>query len=191
MRALSPNFVVSLKAAQDAARLHGEFNAIHRTEVFKVNLWVAGTAFDHEVLRRGRREQLTDLLARVRREAARGDEPIAIRPPCAKIMTRASSAPESRRSTQSAPAPSAFLLDRRSALPAPGDPAPDSRRIVPRRSRLMVSPPGLRPRPAPQTNQAYPSLANKVRSTDRTVRGCRPCSPSEYPTYTTVCALTL
>jgi hypothetical protein len=59
VRALSPNFVVSLKAAQDAARLHGEFNAIHRTEVFKVDLWVAGTAFDREVLRRGRREQLT------------------------------------------------------------------------------------------------------------------------------------
>jgi hypothetical protein len=63
VRALDPHFVVSSKAAQDAARLHGEFNAIHRTEVFKVDLWVAGTAFDQEVLRRRRREQLTPELA--------------------------------------------------------------------------------------------------------------------------------
>lgn len=59
VRALDPLFVVSSKAAQDAARLHGEFNVIHRTEVFKVDLWVAGTAFDKEVLSRRRREQLT------------------------------------------------------------------------------------------------------------------------------------
>lgn len=62
VRALDPHFVVGLKAAQDAARQHGEFNAIHRTEVFKVDLWVAGTAFDREVLKRRRREQLTSEL---------------------------------------------------------------------------------------------------------------------------------
>jgi len=62
VRALEPQFIISPESVQDAVRRHGEFNVIHRTEVFKVDLWIIGSPFDQEVLKRRRRENLTPKL---------------------------------------------------------------------------------------------------------------------------------
>ena len=59
VRALDPMFIVDLETARAAVQQHSEFNVIHRTEVFKVDLWVARTPFDRQVLERHRRENLT------------------------------------------------------------------------------------------------------------------------------------
>ena len=64
---LVPNFVVNRDAAQDAFARHGEFNAIHRTLIFKVDFWFStGNAFDSSRLVRAQAMEIaTALTARV------------------------------------------------------------------------------------------------------------------------------
>lgn len=51
--ALNPNFAVNHDAARDAYARHGEFNAIHRTLIFRVAFWFStGHAFDRKRLAR-------------------------------------------------------------------------------------------------------------------------------------------
>jgi hypothetical protein len=51
--ALDQDFVVSRDAARDAFTRHGEFNAIHRTLIFKVDFWFStGGTFDSSRLAR-------------------------------------------------------------------------------------------------------------------------------------------
>ncbi len=56
--ALNPEFVVSQEAIEDAITRRGEFNAIHSEQVFKVDFWISGSAFDKEVFKRRHREEL-------------------------------------------------------------------------------------------------------------------------------------
>ena len=61
--ALNPNFVVNHDAAQDAYTRHGEFNAIHRTLIFKVDFWFStGNAFDRSRLVRARSMEVAPAL---------------------------------------------------------------------------------------------------------------------------------
>jgi hypothetical protein len=60
--ALDDEFVVSREAVQDAVRERGEFNLIHRAEVFKTDMWlVANTRYDRLVLERRRRGELGEI----------------------------------------------------------------------------------------------------------------------------------
>lgn len=65
--ALYPDFAVSRDAARDAYARHGEFNAIHRALVFKVDFWFSsGDAFDVSRLGRALKlEVVPGLIARV------------------------------------------------------------------------------------------------------------------------------
>ena len=65
--ALDPNFVVNHDAAQDAYARRDEFNAIHRTLIFKVDFWFAtGNAFDRSRLARAQTIEVAPaLIARV------------------------------------------------------------------------------------------------------------------------------
>lgn len=58
VEALSQEFVVSENAIRDAVRQRSEFNAIHQAEVFKVDFWIPATPFDHEALKRRRKEPI-------------------------------------------------------------------------------------------------------------------------------------
>ncbi len=59
--AASAEFVVSREAMEDAVRRRGEFNLIHQAEVFKTDLWIAGTPYNQEVLKRRRRGALGNI----------------------------------------------------------------------------------------------------------------------------------
>jgi Nucleotidyl transferase AbiEii toxin, Type IV TA system len=65
--ALNPNFAVNHDAAREAYARHGEFNAIHRTLIFKVDFWFsAGHAFDRSRLVRAQSMEVAPtLIARV------------------------------------------------------------------------------------------------------------------------------
>ena len=65
--ALNPNFAVNHDAARDAYARHGEFNAIHRTLIFKVDFWFStGRAFDRSRLARAQGIEIAPaLIARV------------------------------------------------------------------------------------------------------------------------------
>lgn len=67
MDALDPDFVVNREAAQEALARRGEFNAIHRALIFKVDFWFStGDAFDTSRLARATPvEVVPGLLARV------------------------------------------------------------------------------------------------------------------------------
>ena len=67
VEALDPDFVVSQDAAREAHARRGEFNAIHRTLVFKVDFWSStGDAFDLSRLARAQRlEVIPGVTARV------------------------------------------------------------------------------------------------------------------------------
>lgn len=67
VEALDPDFVVSRDAAREAHARRGEFNAIHRTLVFKVDFWFStGDAFDLSRLARAQRlEVIPGVTARV------------------------------------------------------------------------------------------------------------------------------
>jgi hypothetical protein len=55
LEALDADFVVSREAARDAAARQGEFNAIHRKLIFKVDFWFStGDLFDRSRLARAR-----------------------------------------------------------------------------------------------------------------------------------------
>ena len=56
VEALDPDFVVSREATREAQARSGEFNALHRTMVFKVDFWFStGDAFDASRLARAQR----------------------------------------------------------------------------------------------------------------------------------------
>ncbi len=60
---LDPNFVVNHDAAQDAFARHGEFNAIHRALIFKVDFWFStGNAFDRSRLARAQAMEIAPAL---------------------------------------------------------------------------------------------------------------------------------
>ena len=60
---LDPNFVVNHDAAQDAFAQHGEFNAIHRALIFKVDFWFStGNAFDRSRLVRAQAMEIAPAL---------------------------------------------------------------------------------------------------------------------------------
>lgn len=60
---LDPNFVVNHDAAQDAFARHGEFNAIHRALIFKVDFWFStGNAFDRSRLVRAQAMEIAPAL---------------------------------------------------------------------------------------------------------------------------------
>ncbi len=65
--ALDPDFAVSRDAARDAYARHGEFNAIHRTLVYKVDFWFStGDVFDVSRLGRALKlEVVPGVIARV------------------------------------------------------------------------------------------------------------------------------
>jgi hypothetical protein len=65
--ALHPNFAVNHDAARDAHARHGEFIAIHRTLIFKVDFWFStGHAFDRSRLARAQGMEIAPaLIARV------------------------------------------------------------------------------------------------------------------------------
>jgi hypothetical protein len=65
--ALDSNFAVDHSAARDAYARHGEFNAIHRTLIFKVDFWFStGHAFDRSRLARAQGMEVAPaLIARV------------------------------------------------------------------------------------------------------------------------------
>ena len=65
--ALEPDFAVNRDAAHEAYARRGEFNAIHRTLVFKVDFWLSrGDAFDVSRLGRALKlEVVPGLIARV------------------------------------------------------------------------------------------------------------------------------
>jgi hypothetical protein len=61
---LDPDFVVSRYAARDAYTRHGDFNAIHRTLIFKVDFWFwTGSAFDNSHLGRAQTIEIASGLA--------------------------------------------------------------------------------------------------------------------------------
>lgn len=62
VNSLDDEFVVSREAVQDAVRARGEFNLIHRAEVFKTDMWVVANApYDRLVLERRRRGELGEI----------------------------------------------------------------------------------------------------------------------------------
>ena len=65
--ALNPNFTVNHDAARNAYARRGEFNAIHRTLIFKVDFWFStGHAFDRSRLARAQGMEVAPaLIARV------------------------------------------------------------------------------------------------------------------------------
>jgi hypothetical protein len=61
--ALDPNFAVNHAAAQDAYARRGEFNAVHRTLIFKVDFWFStGNAFDTSRLVRAQTMEIAPAL---------------------------------------------------------------------------------------------------------------------------------
>jgi hypothetical protein len=62
--ALEADFTINRDAAREAHTRHGEFNAIHRTVVFKVDFWLStGDAFDASRLARATMVELMPGLA--------------------------------------------------------------------------------------------------------------------------------